>query len=228
MYQHGKRTKQKTGGKTFLQASFVIGLLFVIVALVLKSDLANNQKEKTAVPIITEVSGAKTDVADISEPLFSMKLPRDWSQSNRVQSNSANFYEWRSNKQGGNDRMLQLHIDTMPPSYKIVRMLPLTPHGNRLNVGNISGNCIEFARDAGIEQRTQGNAPSLAKWENVTFMCDPINNNQTIGTGAVGDTIGTVLKGNSGEHKFFFYYEDHNIRPDDQIFINAVKSFEAK
>lgn len=228
MYQHGKKTKRKTGAKTFLQAAFVLGLSLVVVAIVLRNDLAHDQKEKTTVPIVTEISEGKDTTVDINEPLFTMKLPKDWTQSKKAQSNVTNFYEWHSSKQGGDDRMLQLHIDTMPPSYKIVRLLPVTVNNNKLSTGNISGNCIEFSRDAGTEQRAQGNSPSLAKWENVTFMCDPINNNQTIGTGTVGDTIGTILRGSSGEHRFFFYYEDHNIRPDDQILLNAVKSFMVK
>ena len=53
---------------------------------------------------------------------------------------------------------------------------------------------------------------------------DPISANQTIGTGTVQSGIAAKI----GQHKYFFYYEDHNIRPDDKILQDALRSFVAR
>jgi len=224
MYQHGKKTRRKSNPKVFLHAAFVLGLALIVVALILHKDIVTNEGEHTTVPILTEVSETKGEVIDINEPLFSFQLPKDWIKSNRVQNTAGNYYEWKSTKQGGDDRRLQLHIDIMPASYKLVRLMPINPNGNKLSVGNLSGNCIDFAKDAGSQQRSQGNAPVEAKWEGVPFLCDPINANQTIGTGNPETGIATKV----GSHNYFFYFEDHNIRPDDNILPAILKSFTAK
>lgn len=206
----------------FLYAAVVFGVSLIGAAFILQRDLASNTKEKSPVPIVTEVSVEKEDVIQINEPLFTMALPVDWKQSNRVQASYANYYEWRSTKQGANDRTLRLHIDIMPSSYKLTRMLPLMIDGSKFLTGNVSGNCLNFATDTG--ENRSSNAPVEAKWENVTFVCDPISANQTIGTGTAENGIAAKV----GRHTYFFYYEDHNIRPDDQILISAVRSFVAR
>lgn len=223
MYQHGKRTARPKNSKVFLYAAFILGLSLVIIALVLQKDLATDTKERTTVPIITEVSEQKEDVININEPLFSMQLPADWIETKEVHEHYANFYEWHSTKQGGNDRRLLLHIDILPKSYKLTRLLPLTVNGNKFNLGTLSIHCAEFATNAGSRDK-DNNAPVEAKWENVSFVCDPIEANQTIGTGTVDGGIGAKI----GGHTYFFYYEDHNIRPDDKILQNAIRSFQAK
>lgn len=220
MYQHGKRTARPKNPKVLLNVSFVLGIALVIIAAILHKDLSTDTKERTTVPIITEVSQQKGDVIEINEPLFTMQLPADWKQTNRVSEHYANFYEWHSTEPGGDDRRLLLHIDIMPPSYKVVRLLPLLINGNRLNHGNISDDCANFVTRSGQDS----NAPVEAKWENVTFICDPIEANQTVGTGTAEHGIGARI----GNHKYFFYYEDHNIRPDDTILQNAIRSFQAR
>lgn len=224
MYQHGKRSRRKDTAKTYLNAAVILGVALIIAALILQKDLATNSDERTTVPIITEVKSDKEEKQLINEPLFTMELPSDWRQTNRVQESYANYYEWASGDNAGGGRRLLLHINIMPGDYKLVRMLPLTPDGNSFIVGNISGNCINFAKDAGTRQRAQGNEPVEAKWENVTFMCDPINANQTVGTGTPEGTIGTEL----GRNKYYFYYEDHNVRPDDKILEDALQSFKIR
>lgn len=227
MYQLGKRTKKKSNPKAFVQFALVLGISFVAVVLILKNDTAITSKEKTTVPIVSEVAGATDDSFDVNESLFGMKLPSDWKLSQRVQAHYANYYEWRSTKQGGDDRLLRLHINKMPESYKLVRMVSIVPKDNKLSVGNISGNCANFATGLNASL-SNNNQPAEAKWENVSFICDPIENNQTIGTGTPGGSIPTTLKTSQGDTSLFFYYEDHNIRPDDQIFKSALNSFYTK
>ncbi len=218
MYQHGKKPRKKSNPKVFLHAAAVLGVSLIVVAWILHKDLATSTEKKTTVPIVTNVGEDPKDVITVSEPLFSLELPSDWKQTNRVQNNVSNFYEWRSTKKGGDDRRLLLHIDKIPQSYKITRLQPIRPNGQKLQVGNLSENCINFA------PKTDGNAPVSARWENIEFVCDPITANQTIGTGTEGSSISTRV----GAHTYFFYFEDHNIRPDDAIFVTMLKSFTAR
>ncbi len=220
MYQVGKRTRRQKNSKVLLQVAAVLGIALVAVALILHNDISKSTGPKTSVPIITEVGGVEDSTITINEPLFMLKLPSDWKQTNRVQSRAANYYEWQSTKKGGDDRRLRLHIDTLPTSYKIVRLQPVRPNGNSLLLGNLSDDCINF----GGPERRQSNAPFQARWENVLFTCDPVTANQTIGTGTVEGGIAARL----GGHSYFFYYEDHNIRPDDKILQDILQSFQAK
>lgn len=206
-----------------MQVAIVLGVALIVVALILHKDLTTGTDEKTTVPIVTEVTEDKDEVTQINEPLFTMELPVDWEQVNRVQAHYANFYEWRSTKQGEDNRRLLLHIDILPSSYKITRVQPLIVNENKFNLGNISENCANFAKDTQAFNRTT-NAPVEAKWENILFMCDPVEANQTVGTGTAEGGIAARV----GEHNYFFYYEDHNIRPNDKILQDALRSFRAR
>lgn len=220
MYQHGKKPRRKSNPKVLLHAAVLLGVSLIVVAWILHKDLATSTEKKTTVPIVTNVNEEKKDIITITEPLFSLELPSDWKQTNRVQSRMANYYEWTSTKAGADNRRLLLHIDTMPQSYKITRLQPVSVSGGKLNLGNISDNCVNFVTSQG-----SSNAPVQARWENVTFTCDPIINNQTVGTGSEEGGIATAVSGSSGVHTYFFYYEDHNIRPDNTILTDILKSF---
>lgn len=199
--------------------ALILGAAIVVGAFILHKDISTGSDERTTVPILTEVAESDKDVVKVNEPQFYLELPSDWVKSKRVQTNSANFYEWKSTKKGADDRRLLLHIDTMPASYKINKLLPLTPNGYSVIQGNLSSECSNFST-----AKSSGTNTVEARWEDVTFVCDPIVNNQTIGTGTAGTGIGTKI----GSHTYFFYYEDHNIRPDSAILTDAVKSFKAK
>lgn len=194
----------------------LFGASLVLAAFILHKDLAPVTDTRTTVPIISEVKGTDDEKQQINEALFTMELPSDWVLDKRVQERWANFYEWKSPNNAA--RRLRLHIDIIPASYKITRLLPITPVENRFQTGNVSGECIDFA------PKVAGNNTVEARWENVLFVCDPITANQTIGTGTKDSGISARL----GGHTYFFYYEDHNIRPDDRPFIDAVKSFKIR
>lgn len=221
MYQHGKKSHRPRNPKVYLYTAITFGVALIVAAFILQNDLASKTQEKTTVPIVTEVGNEKQDMMLINEPLFTMELPSDWEQTNRVQESYANFYEWHSTVRGGDDRRLELHIDIMPQERKYVRLQPLTINGNKFNLGNLSGDCADFATNVAA---AQSSAPAEAKWEGSTFLCDPISANQTIGTGTVQTGIGAKI----GQHRYFFYYEDHNIRPDDKILQDALRSFVAR
>lgn len=222
MYQHGKKPRRKSNPKVFTHTVALLGVTLVAVALILSKDVAPITDKHETVPLYTTIGEDEKDTITVKEPLFSLELPSDWVKFQRVQSKVANYYEWRSTKKHADDRRLQLHIDVMPTNHKFTRLLPLTENGNKFMVGNISGVCRDFA------VALSGNAPVDAKWSGITFTCDPISINQTVGTASESGSIGTLLSGNSGgSHRYYFFYEDHNISPDNRIFEDALRSFRA-
>lgn len=228
MYQHGKRTKQPRNTAVLLATSIVLGVVVLVVWYIIHRDVANTTSPKTNVPIVTEVGTNDGSTIVVNEDLFKMELPSDWKLAERKTEDYANYFMWAATKQGGDDRKLTLHIDILPQNYKLVKMWPLSPNGSKFSLGNLSDDCINFAGDANAGPQAQGNEPVAAKWENVSFVCDPIINNQTIGTGTPGGSIGTKLSGSGGPHTYFFYYEDYNIYPDDSILRLVLSSFQTK
>lgn len=221
MYQHGRRTKSQKSKGSLLAALAIVGVVVLIVAYIVHKDIAGSTAPKTNVPIVTEV-GAEDDEEKlkINENLFSFDLPADWKLSSSRKDGRQHFYIWNSTKKGAADRRLTLYVDIMPANHKLVKLQPITPNGAKLILGNLSDDCVNFAGSAD----RQGNAEFEAKWENVSFMCDPIKANQTIGTGTVEGGIKTTV----GNHSYFFFYEDHNIRPDSQILADVLRSFVAR
>ncbi len=225
MYQHGRRTKRPLNTVLFFGTLVVIGIVVLLSWLMVRRDIANTTDPKSTVPIVTEIGDDKEATVRLDEPLFTMELPADWTLLERRNEDYINAYIWRSTKKGADDRKLTLHINIMPAEHKLVRMQPLTVNGDKFMLGNVSDDCVNFAGGAGRTQASpSGNAPFEAKWENVTFMCDPITTNQTIGTGTVEGGIAA----RAGRSTFFFFYEDHNIKPDNTILRRALESFRAK
>lgn len=220
MYQHGKKTKAPKNSAVFLATVTIIGVVVLIGWWIIHKDIGAGTDPKTTVPIITEVGEDKEDKLKVNENFFSFELPADWKLLEHQTGNGINAYIYVATRKGADDRKLYVHVDTIPQVYKVTRMQPITPNGNKLMLGNVSGNCVDFSKDA----NRSSNAEFTAKWENVTFVCDPIITNQTIGTGTEDSGIATKV----GNHRYFFYYEDHNIRPDDRILRDALQSFVGK
>ncbi|MDQ3123883.1 MAG: hypothetical protein M3Q14_04335 [bacterium] len=225
LYQHGKRTRQTRNTKVFLGVFAIVGAALVTAALIVSKDIGNSTAPKTNVPIVTEVGENEEDKLQINEKLFSFKLPSDWKLLEK-RNDQNHFYVWTATKKGASDRKLTIYVDTMPGEPKIVRLQPITPENKKLFLGNISGDCVGFAGNTSVNRQPKDTTPFNAKWENVSFLCDPIVNNQTVGTGTVSGGIATPLTGSQGKHTYFFFYQDHNIRPDDKILIDALKSFQ--
>ncbi|MDQ3064654.1 MAG: hypothetical protein M3Q36_00055 [bacterium] len=228
LYQHGKRTRNPKNPKIFLSIAIVTGVTIVVAAFILSKDIGNSTAPKTNVPIVTNVGEDEESKLQINEKLFIFSLPSDWKLQSKVNDENTHHYVWVSTKKGASDRKLTLYVDTMPAEPKIVRLQPVSPSKNKLILGNISGECLSFAGSTNSSNRSQATAPFKAKWENITFLCDPIQANQTIGTGSTEGGTGVPLTAGQGRHSYFFFYQDHNTRPDDRILVDALKSFEAK
>lgn len=227
MYQHGKRTRPPHNLSVFFATVVFVGVLLLIGWYLVHEDVGNATDPITNVPILTEVGeGAEDGVIKVDEFLFYFELPSDWKLQERKEDRpNINAWIWVATKKGIDDRRLTLHVDIIPKEYKLVKMQPLIPNSTTFLLGNVSDNCINFANAAG---HNSSNTPVPAKWDNVNFVCDPIVNNQTIGTGTPGGSIGTPLNGTRGRHTYYFFYEDHNVYPDDNILRAALQSFKAK
>jgi len=229
MYQHGKRVSRPHNYKVFLATLAIIGGVVLGAWFMIHKDIGNATAPKSNVPIVSTIgSGSGEGTITINEDLFTIELPKDWKQLRETHESYANSWVWAGTKSGGDDRTITLHVDVMPKDYKLVKLLPLTANGSSFLLGTVSDDCVNFSGGAGASQRSSGNAPFAAKWQDVNFICDPISINQTIGTGTKVDGIGAPLSGSRGKHTFFFYYEDHNIHPDSNIFRDAVLSFKVK
>jgi hypothetical protein len=224
MYQHGKRVQRPHNYKIFLATIAIIGGVVLGAWFMIHKDIGNATAPKTNVPIVSTVGASAGDTITINETLFTFELPKDWRLKEEVHQTYRNSWTWKGTKQGGDDRTIILHVDVMPLDYKLVKMLPVTSNGDKFLLGTLSDDCANFSGGPSTAKRNDSNAPFAAKWQDVNFICDPISTNQTTGTGSKADGIGVPL----GRHKFFFYYEDHNIRPDNTIFRDAVLSFKAK
>lgn len=224
MYQHGKRTRRPRNITLFFVTVALISLTVIVSWLIVRKDIASTTAPKTTVPITTEIGADDQVLQKIDEALFSLDLPTDWKLQERRTESYANYYAWVSTKKGANDRRLTLHVNIMPPIYKLVRLQPLTVDGNKFILGNISDECINFAGGANRSVAVEGTAPFDAKWENIVFVCDPISANQTIGTATAVDGIAAKV----GNNKFFFYYEDRNSKPDSSILRGIILSFRGK
>lgn len=220
LYQHGRKTRAPKSANTFLATLIIAGVVILGAWWIVHKDIGGGSETKESVPIITQVGEEVGDKIKFDETYFTIELPSDWKFIEHKTGNNINAYIYHSTKKGGDDRTLMIHVDVMPQSYKVVKIQPISASGNRFLLGGISDECTKF----GTVAERQSNAEFETKWDNVRFICDPIEANQTIGTGTEAGGIKATL----GRHSYFFYFEDHNIRPDDKIFQDAVRSFVAK
>ncbi len=223
--RHHSRSKLKLGFVLFSVMAFIAVL--VAGGMFIYNDLRLNQSEPVEGQerTVSQVLG-NTDTKFVDEPNFSFELPGDWREIDRVQTDRENSITWQATLRNEDNRYLTLHINTIPDD-AVVRLLPVTVNGSRMQRGQLSGNCSSFT---GLQEQSTNRA--LARWENVDFLCDTSNrvNTNIIGTGQEGQPQNTVeITGeSSGTNQYFFLYKDQNIRPNFDILYSAVNSFRAK
>lgn len=159
---------------------------------------------------------------------FSIELPRGW-QFTSVQRDVYTIYHFKSALSGeAGNRSMDVFEDSNLPKFPINRMVPVvaTEEGKLIaNSSEVSDNCTAYTTGATTARTT---ISQLAKWQGIEFLCDmanPLRN--VVGTGSK-DGLNTV-KVNSlstGPHRYFFTYTENNNRPDYNIFISAINSFQ--
>jgi|AntRauTorckE6833_2_1112554.scaffolds.fasta_scaffold14967_1 hypothetical protein len=231
-YRYNHRTKKLRVG--LLVVSFLFGIGGILLAgFFVYSDLQNNQAEviegesRTVAQVLSD-----SDAFFVNEPDFDFELPNDWREIDRVDSPNEQSITWQATLKDEDNRFLKLYINTIPQD-PVVRLLPVSVNGSRLQRGQLSPNCSSFTGSETTDRdERRGQPPTQTKWANTDFICDVgrIVNENIIGTGQSGEPINTitVTGEESGTNQYFFLYEDRNVRPNFDILYNAVNTFFAK
>jgi hypothetical protein len=231
LYRHDHHSRKRRIG--VVATSFLVAAVGVLsIVYFVYRDIAMNQSEPVAgnERVVSQVVSDDESVL-VNEDKFQFELPNDWVEIDRVVTDRENSITWQATLKNEDNRYLTLHINTIPDD-PVVRLLPVTVNGNRLQRGQLSGNCSTFSGEATDGTTRQTGPPVLAKWENVEFMCavGRYVDENVIGTGQAGRPLNTieVTGEESGTNRYFFVFTDRNIRPNFDILYSAVNTFTAK
>jgi hypothetical protein len=160
---------------------------------------------------------------------FTLDLPAGWELLGKKNpfSNQV-YYEFQSKVQDYENRWLRVYVDVIPEDYTLNKLLPITVIENKLEAGTVSEDCKTFNGAPKISSGQTSSQTWKATWEDITFICNMVGQQNHIGTANAKDGYAVPVTGpTKGTHKYFFVYIDHNVRPDTSILIDAVDSFEA-
>lgn len=196
-------------------------------------DMNKNKDAESAGATRTILQAGQEPITRLSvnEPTFSLELPGDWKELSRKNEPGERSITWLSTKKPQEGRTLTLHIDTIPTTRPINRLLPVTVEGNSFVVGELSENCATFTQGGTLNVFEASKLkPTPAKWKKVDFLCNlPLVNDNEVGTGSLeGNNTVTVTGKVGGAHKYFFVFIDHSSQANYEIFKNTVSSFKAK
>lgn len=228
-YHHRKIHKHKRRWRWAVLA-FVI-LVSLAGGLIAYDLYRGRSQQQTGKPKISELVVNGGPKITIDEPSFVMQLPADWREVGRVNSQTEYGITWQATKPKEDNRFITVYVDKIPRAKAYNRLLPVEAVGTSLRHGTISDNCAAYTEGGAIDANAALKAKeTLAKWEEVAFMCDlPKVFDNVIGTSSKeGINLVTVSGPQGGTHKYFFIYTDHNIHPNYDIFIDSIKSFKAK
>lgn len=230
-YGHRPGRRRRTRVMIMLAVSF---LILAIVGGVIALDLYKHRPKPVAgtSQTIVQALDESSQNFSVDEPTFTMELPSDWTLASRQNDQYEHSVTWQATKKHEDNRTLKVYVDLMPVQKSINNLLPIAVEGNQLQPGDVSDNCATFTQGVKPVPGDTSTRPvdTPAKWGGVDFICDlPRTIDREVGSGSVGAINTTVVTGPSkGTHKYFFLYVDHNIQPNDAIFINAIRSFRAK
>jgi hypothetical protein len=177
---------------------------------------------------VTKTLSTETATQTFTKGTFSIDLPKGW-QFTSKQQDIYTIYHFKSALAGEDgNRMLDVYEDSSLPNFAVNRMIPVTATeqgGLTTDASLVSDNCSAYTTGTTTARKEIG---QIARWQGIDFMCDMANTlRNTVGSGSK-DGINTVVlqTPTSRPHRYFFAYTDNNIRPDYNIFANALNSFE--
>jgi hypothetical protein len=230
MYRIGHRARYRNGLTIVAGCIIIVSIGFGIWGL-LTRDVRGVVITGDNQAITTQVAGDSTDDITIDEPLFTMKLPKDWVLNKKDQTPNLVYY-FKATKKYADSRNLNIFIDDSSADlFAVNRMVPVTGLDNKLSVGQVSDNCAQFTgTGTPSAQAAQSQKDTVARWQGVSFLCDLSHVNRNAVGISSGEGINQVtLTGASGQkHRYFLVYTDHSDQPDYSIFNDALASFEAK
>lgn len=231
-YRYGHRPGRRR--RTRILIVLTVSLLIIgIVGGLISYDMYKSRSKPVSGTgrTIIQTLDETTNRLVVNEPTFTMELPGDWKEAARRNDVNERSITWQATKKNADNRMLKLHIDLIPPTRAVNRLLPVAAEGPGLVLGDLSENCSMFTQGgAGATGQAPTSKEAPAKWQRVDFICNlPRAIDNEVGTGSTGlvNTI-NVTGPSQGAHKYFFVYTDRNIQPDYTILFNALKTFRAK
>lgn len=218
----------------FRLAGIILGgliLVGVVVGLMVFDITRNKSQPASSQSTVQQLLTENSQHMTVDEPLFTFQLPGDWKEIGRKKTPTENSITWQATKKNEENRYLTLHIDIIPATKPINRVLPVTTQGSNLMVGDVSDKCENFTVGGTQNaQEAQKLKPAPAKLRDVNFICNlPGIVDNEVGSGSPeGINTVTVTGTTGGAHKYFFVYTDRNIQPNYGIFVSALESFTAK
>jgi hypothetical protein len=164
----------------------------------------------------------------VDEAYFSLELPGDWKEVDRVDTSEERSITWQSQRENRTERFFKIYIDTIPEKRAVNRLLPVRAEGNSLQHGELSYNCLTLTDEG--EMNRENVVPVLTSWQDVSFWCNlPEVLSNEIGIGSLEAMNRVRVAGRSqGEHEYFMVYSDATTSPSSSILLNAVRTFRAK
>lgn len=230
MYRLGRRSKKHRKKYVWILILFILLTVVGIAAFFLLRLVAQDVPEPTTPQAITRqyAPPESENTKEFEQDPFLVTLPSDWRFVGH-NTEPHNIYKFQASKKNADNRWLEVYIDQVP-NKALNRLMPIMVEDNKITVvGSVSENCTAFT---GTQQANQQNATGIlpAKWQGIEFLCDIGNNTRNlVGTGTIGTNTNIKLATPAGAQRTIqFVYIDHNIRPDYQIFEDALASFSLK
>lgn len=228
-YRYGKKRREK---KRWRWAILALILVLLLIGGLIGYDVYKGRSTpQSGAAKTSELAVKGGPKIKINEPTFTLELPADWKETNRIDGEYEYSITWQATKAKADNRFMTIYIDKIPLKKSFNRLLPLAAVGSSLRHGSVSDNCAGYTEGGSQDANSALKAKdTLAKWEEVTFMCDlPKVFDNVVGTSSLeGVNIVSVTGKDAGKHKYFFLYTDHNTRPDYEIFTIIIESFKAK
>ena len=141
------------------------------------------------------------------------------------------YYEFQNKAKNDDNRYLRVYLDVFPKDFALNRLQPITVVDNKIiPTANISDECDTFTGAPVDKKETKNRSDRwMAKWQGIDFVCNLTNPQNYAGTASIDEGLATTFINSKNEkHKYFFLYIDHNVRPDFQLYTDALKSFATK
>lgn len=194
----------------------VVGLLlFVWLSSRGGATVIDTTKNK---PISGTILPADASYNTVEDGRFTLKLPEEWIEEERVKNERYDYVTYVADDKNTTGRELTVYVGSQHKLDPLTKIVPVKVVDEKIVPENISPQCstfTDFADENAIETQ--------ALWDGIKFPCSPNKITNYIGAGTVESGYGFIQKGSL----FYLRFTDHSARPDNSIFLNILRSFEA-
>ncbi len=210
--------------------SGVLGLVIVSLLGYALLDLMRNPSEidnSENEAILGEFKGTQADFVGVEGETYSVEIPGDWTQVNSPEQliDRKKYYPDRYTGVTREDlgQWLDVYYQKLPP-IKLDRVLPITAAGSGVIPDSVSPRCKEYTESVGNLDGVR----SYGEWEGLEFICTMNTVTNVVGAFESTPQEGIFLEGSNTKGDYLFVYRDHSSRPDNDLFVRILRSFEAK